>query len=610
MKTKEPLLRNFRNNVFAIKTIWSISKSRVILNGLEVIFGYASWLFFSIFFMRYIIGAVEDEKPFEETMFFLGISFIVFASLSIFGSFYESMTKPFTENKIYRILYRRLYNKARNVELRCFEDAAFYSKYTMALENSVENMTATVSCFLNVLVGVIAAAVGFSAVFLLDNFAILFVVFPLIGNFFFGHLLNKVRSRKYADNVKYTRRDGYVNRVMHLAEFAKEVRFSNVHRLMMKRYHDSVEGILDNAKRYAPRSILYNWFMNITIFCLPFEGIMIYAAYRALVSQSLGLAELAVMFSAMVSCSWILINLFGNVTEAMKNGEFLKYFRGFMEYEEKIPEDSGGIMPSGKVENIEFRNVSFEYVEGQPTIKNLSFIIAGEKIIAFVGHNGAGKTTIVKLLFRLYDPTEGDVFVNGINIKEYNLKAYRKLFAAAFQDYKVMSLSVKENVLMGVKLDNADEIVEKALKRAGIWDKIASLPNGINTILTKEFDPDGAMLSGGEVQKIIAARAFALKSPVQVFDEPSSALDPIAEYQLYKGIMKESKEHDITIFISHRLSSVKDADLVFMLEDGTIIEQGTHRELMVLDGAYCEMFTMQAKNYLAVENYTEEGLAI
>ncbi len=171
-----------------------------------------------------------------------------------------------------------------------------------------------------------------------------------------------------------------------------------------------------------------------------------------------------------------------------------------------------------------------------------------------------------------------------------------------------MAMSVRDNVLMGAELDDPDKTVEHALRCAGVWDKIMSLPNGINTVMTKEFDNSGAVLSGGEQQKLVVARAFAQKASVKVFDEPSSALDPIAEYDLYKGIMDESKGH-ITLFISHRLSSVKDADIVFMLENGAVIEQGSHRELMDLNGKYCEMFTKQAQNYLADENY-KEGVAV
>ena len=159
---------------------------------------------------------------------------------------------------------------------------------------------------------------------------------------------------------------------------------------------------------------------------------------------------------------------------------------------------------------------------------------------------------------------------------------------------------------MGETFENPKEVAEHALTCAGVWEKVKSLPNGMDTIMTKEFDKEGVVLSGGEQQKIVVARAFAKKASVKVFDEPSSALDPIAEYALYKGIMDESKGH-ITIFISHRLSSVKDADMVFMLENGKVIEQGSHKELMEMSGKYCEMFTKQAQNYLADESYGKEA---
>ena len=419
--------------------------------------------------------------------------------------------------------------------------------------------------------------------------------------------MNAVWTGRYVDNVKHNRKAEYVNRIMHLAEFAKEIRYSNIHELMMKRYEESVEGNIRTAEKWSGKGIVRTLLQNIFTFTICFEGIMLYAAYRTIISQKMELAELAIMFTAMSTSSWIFIGVFGSVKDALKNGEFLEYFRAFMEYEEKIPENQDGIIPDEKVTSIEFKNVSFEYKENELIIKNLSFSIEGEKICALVGHNGAGKSTIIKLLFRLYDPTDGEILVNGINIREYNLKAYRKLFSAAFQDYKVMSMTVKENVLMGVNSENGDEIAQRALKCAGVWDKICSLPKGIDTIMTKEFDADGTVLSGGEQQKIVVARAFAQNAAVKVFDEPSAALDPIAEYELYKGIMNESKGH-ITLFISHRLSSVKDADMVFMLDNGNVIEQGSHKELMLQKGKYCEMFTKQAQNYLADENIGEETL--
>lgn len=593
----------FINNFYALKTVWQISKSRVIHTAMASIVGYVEWIFMSIFFLRYVIGAIENEAPVEEIFFFIGLCFVVFLLLAMYDSYLKAVIYPYTDNKIYRNLYRKLYAKARNVELRCFEDADFYNHYTMALDGSAQKMTNSVNHFFSVVFGVVAAAAAFWSMFSINPWSVLFIISPIIGNFVFGALMNKIWGGRYVDTVKNNRIAEYVNRVMHLAEYAKEIRYSSIHDLMMKRYNDAMDGNAKVADKYGKKAIAYTWAQNVTTFALVFEGIMIYAAYRTIVSQTMGLAELAIMFTAMSTSSWILIGLFNNFTEALKNGQFLEYFRTFMEYEEKIPEDQDGIIPE-KIRSIEFKNVCFEYKENEPVINNLSFKIEGDKVCALVGHNGAGKSTIIKLLFRLYDPTSGEILVNGINIKEYNLKAYRKQFSAAFQDYKVMAMSVKDNVLMGESFDSPDETAERALKCAGVWDKVSSLSNGINTIMTKEFDNDGAVLSGGEQQKIVVARAFAQQTSVKVFDEPSSALDPIAEYDLYKGIMDESKGH-ITLFISHRLSSVKDADEVFMLENGTVIEQDTHRQLMDLGGKYCEMFTKQAQNYLADETYRE-----
>lgn len=593
------------NNIYAVKKVWQISKKRVVHTIVYSTIGYVEWIFISIFFLRYVINAIETEQSFKTILIYIGICFVVLCLSAIYKSYMNSIIIPYTDNEISRKLYKSLYAKARNVELRCFEDASFYNKYTMALDGSAQRMTTSVKCFFQVILGVVASIAAFYSMFAIDPFSVLFIVFPIIGNFVFGKLMNTVWTGRYVDNVKHNRKAEYVNRVMYLSDFAKEIRYSNIYNLMMRRYNEAVEGNVHTAEKWSKKGIVFTMLQNIFTFTLCFEGIMIYSAYRTIISQTMGLAELAIMFTAMSTSSWILIGVFGNVNDALKNGEFLEYFRTFMEYEEKIPENQDGIIPDGKVESIEFRNVYFEYEKNKPIVKNLSFNIDGNKICALVGHNGAGKSTIIKLLLRLYDPIEGAVFVNGINIKEYNLKAYRKLFAAAFQDYKVMAMTIKENVLMGFKNENEDEIVENALKKAGVWSKVCSLPNGVDTVMTKEFDCDGAVFSGGEQQKIVVARAFAQNAPVKVFDEPSSALDPIAEYNLYKGIMSESMG-GITLFISHRLSTVKDADVVFMLENGTIIEQGNHKELMIRKGKYCEMFTKQAQNYLADENIREE----
>ncbi len=292
-----------------------------------------------------------------------------------------------------------------------------------------------------------------------------------------------------------------------------------------------------------------------------------------------------------------MIGFTDSLVKGFKNGLFVDNLRGFLEHKESIPEDYAGEDPGEVIENIEFRDVSFSYKE-EPVIRHLSFEIRGGRTYALVGHNGAGKSTIIKLLLRFYDPDQGEILLNGRNIKEFELQKYRALFATAFQDHQIFSLSIMENVLMRKGTPEDEEQVVKALKMAGVYDKAASLPHGIHTVLTREFSEEGAVLSGGEYQKIVVARAFVRNCPCKIFDEPSSALDPIAENELFDNILKAGRNKTM-LFISHRLSSVQNADWVFMLENGTVKEEGTHAALIQKKGAYADMYEKQAVNYLA-----------
>jgi ATP-binding cassette subfamily B protein len=246
---------------------------------------------------------------------------------------------------------------------------------------------------------------------------------------------------------------------------------------------------------------------------------------------------------------------------------------------------------------IEVKNVSFSYKNVQ-VLSNLNMKLEGTKTYALVGHNGAGKSTIIKLLLRFYDPTEGEILLNGKNIKEYNLQKYRALFATAFQDNKLFSMSVTDNVLLGEEVEESqkEQIASDALKLSGVYEKISSLEKGMNTTLTKEFDDEGVVFSGGEFQKVVVARAFAKNCPIKVFDEPSSALDPIAEYELNKAMETAAKGKTV-FYISHRLSTTRDADRIIMLEKGQIIEEGTHAQLLAQNGKYAQMWHTQAGNY-------------
>jgi ATP-binding cassette subfamily B protein len=588
------------NNLYGIALLWSCSKKRVIHIALEQLTGYFEWLFYAVYFMRYIINNIVEGASFTNLMGMVLLFALCFCTLGMYNSYVRSYVIPLTDTQIYQNLYTKLYGKAANVELACFENPDFYSKYTMAINGAADKLIAVTTSFFEIVFGAIASAVAFYAIISIDPWMGLFVLAPLIGNFVVGRVQAKVNYKRDMADVKNVREAAYVNRVMYLADYAKEIRYSNIHDLMMAKFQEAASGSVSVFNRFAKKAVWSMWFRNILTFHVFFEGVTCYTAFRCMVSGTIGLGDLVIVFSAMTATSWIMIGLFDAINASLQNGVAISYLKSFMEYEATIPEDQEGILPDPKVTSIEFRNVSFAYQEGEPMIRNVSFTVTGGQSIAFVGHNGAGKSTLMKLLLRLYDPTEGEILVNKVNIKEYQLKAYRELFGVAFQDYKVMAFSLMENILMGNRPGNETEVVQEALDKAGMTERVHKFSKGLQGNLTKEFDPEGEALSGGEIQKIVVARAFAKGADILLFDEPSSALDPIAEFQLYQSISREREQHTV-FFISHRLSSVKDSDMVFMMENGAIIERGTHMELMEKKGTYANMYHKQAVNYLALD---------
>ncbi len=607
METKEKeklsLKQTIKNAWYAVALGASISKSIVVHSFFLWLINHAEWVFFDGIFMRKIVEALDKGVGFQPIFRFIIISGCFFCACAIYSSYVENVVYPLETNRLFGGIYRRLYEKAKNVELKCYEDADFYNRYTMAMDGAEEKITAIIRGVLGTAIGAVSAVVVFFFMYEIDHYAILFILSPLIGNFVFGNLKNKYEFKRYQEQAPNEKVLNYVSRMMYLPDGAKEMRLSNVFALLKKQYLEATQRNVKVAVKYAFVNANYNFWRITFTFTVIFEGVLLYAIYRNQVTGSITLAQLTIMTSLMVAMTWILIRVFENIMEILKYGMFINNFRSFLDYEEQIPEDQDGDIPDKEFESLEFRNVSFSYKE-EETIKDLSFVITKGQTGALVGHNGAGKTTIIKLLLRLYDPTCGTIYYNGKDIREYNLKAYREVFATTFQDFQIFGMTVKENVLMGRHYENEEERVVNALKKAGVYDKVMTLEAGIDAIMTKEFDAEGVVLSGGESQKLAVARTFVKDAPMKIFDEPSSALDPIAEYELFRNIIKEGSDHTM-LFISHRLSSVKNCDKVFMLEKGRLIEEGTHAELIAANGSYAQMYKKQAMNYLAIENEEE-----
>lgn len=602
MNFKTKNLTTIKNSLYALKMLFHISKGRVIAVFLQSLFNNASWVFYSLVFVKFLLGSLEQGKSFSQIMLFLMISALVFAFSTLFNAWCGSIYYYKSNADIYEKVNQMLFEKATAVELECYEDTEFYNRFTLAMQGCNERLTGIVQNLSYIVSSVAAAVFSLYFMFSIDHFVIIFVLGPIIGNFIFGKRLNEIKYQHNKEAVPYSRRIDYVNRTVYLADYAKEMRMTSVFEVLKKLYMEGFSGIIAKIHEYRGREIRLVLTENIFTFVVIFQGVMFYSMYRTLVTKSIGLSDFAVLFSAMSTVAWIIIGASRGIVQCFEDSLYIGNLRAFLEYEPVIDEHQDGpapVKPDKKgMPEICFQNVSFVYRgQTEPALKDVDITIHHKEKIAIVGQNGAGKTTFIKLLMRLYDPKDGTVRYNGVDVKELNLPKYRGLYGAAFQDYQIFSLTVAENVLMKKPTCPKDyEKAADALRRAGVYEKVCSLPNGMDTVLTREFAEDGAVLSGGELQKIAVARAFAGNYDVAVFDEPSSALDPVAEYQLYQSIMEVCADKTV-IFISHRLSAACLADKIYLFEDGRISEQGSHEELMQMNGSYAEMFRKQAEHY-------------
>lgn len=290
------------------------------------------------------------------------------------------------------------------------------------------------------------------------------------------------------------------------------------------------------------------------------------------------------------------------LTNLVELNSYSLYYDALEEYlhiPRKLAENEKLPIPTGN-HRIEFRNVSFRY-SGQPSnaLYQINLVLEPGQKLAVVGENGAGKTTFVKLLVRLYDPTEGEILLDGVDIRKIDYEAYMGLFSTVFQDYRLFAFSLKENVTLAKPID-ADK-TEAVLRKVGLGKLIDRLPDGIETSIYKEFDENGFEPSGGEGQKIALARALYRNAPIVILDEPTASLDPKAEYEIYQQFsgLVEGKS---AVFITHRLSSAQFCDKIAVFQQGGMIEYGTHKQLLAQNGVYASLYQMQAQYYYQDKN--------
>lgn len=593
---KEKKYSAFENVTYMLKILWRGSKGFVCYTFFKLFVGNVFWTFFSIYLTQWIYEAIENQTPFAALAAFVGVMCIGHICIHVISAIHQLCEKQFLP-KMYRDFYKRVISKSVSMDYAEFERPDFYDKYTRALNECqwrgniiLHNSACLVS-------GIASAVTAMIIVARVDPYLMLFVLPTLAISLLLGKKESELYYMLDISNTRDGRTGSYVKRVFYEKKYAGELRLFDIGDLLLSRHKKAYEEMEERTRKIRKKLCVIQ-IVKWTLFDI-FSGALPYL-YIAIVSEgsSIGKAAYIAMIPALESLSWRITEVVEIYTTLIKESAFVTNLREFLSYTPK--KDERELITAEKLDDIEIKNMSFTY-EGadKPTLHNVSLTVHKGEKIAIVGHNGAGKTTLVKLIMGLYEPTGGEIDISGRKTTEYEPKSFHNRFGTVFQDLQVFALPLSHNVLMHKpKNDDERRLCEDALRKAQFGDKLDSLENGIDTMVTKEFDEKGLGLSGGEAQKIATARIFARRPDIVILDEPSSALDPISEYNMYNNMLTAT-DGETVIFISHRLSATRDADRIYMFENGTVIEQGSHGELMEKNGKYAEMWKLQAENYLA-----------
>ncbi|WP_026511267.1 ABC transporter ATP-binding protein [Butyrivibrio sp. LC3010] len=459
--------------------------------------------------------------------------------------------------------------------------------------NGVEGMMRYMQQLLTSLFTVV---VTFVAVMVLDFRLILALIVLCVIQFLYYRKIVEKDKKEVWDKLSGSwRKTDYMERVTQYCDHAKEIRLFNLSEFLSKKQEETY---LDKEEKMDLHHEL--WFKNsfVTQIANVVIKALIYAVlFFAVFTKDLSVGNFTLFLSLSMAFSQALLNLLQRFGDYKKASLETDDFRSFIELDIDDDEKDCIEIPKSDTYEIEFKNVSYKYAKAETyALKDLNLKIHPGEKLAVVGLNGAGKTTMIKLLLRLYDPTEGVITINGTDIRKYRREDYYRLFAPVFQNVEIFAFLMSENIAMYSREElNRDRVKECAIS-AGLEEKLNSLIKGIDTPLTNVVEEDGIDLSGGEKQKLALARALYKGSKIVVLDEPTSALDAIAEQRLYEQFDEMIGEKS-AVYISHRLASTRFCDKVVMFENGSMVELGSHDELMEKNGKYADMFNVQAQYY-------------
>lgn len=592
-----------KNLIHFIKLAWSVSPAYLVLLVVHAFCETAKNLL-NVVLPMYLIDELIGTKDIKQLCLFGGLIVANNVGMTLVSNTLQRFIRV-KEEQTHDGMNKLMSEKIMNLEYSYLENPYYLdlkerAVFTVQNQNVISNLIIAMSELLSrgaTLVGLVTILISLGPVLLI----VLLIGIGLMILAYAG--VSKYQTEAMQETIPINRRFGYYFNLAFDKEVQKDIRLYQMEPMVTERV---VEFSNDTCDLFEKMQIRFGKAMGqmaaigegIAAFSYGYVGLR---TLGTTLGPQLSIGALTMYVSAAINFS-SMVTLFGQSVVALM--QFLNWLDPYMEFMSLAEEtkSTGKMLFEGDVETLEFRNVTFTYPKAEKAVlQNVSFSVRKGEKISIVGLNGAGKSTLVKLICRMYQADSGEILINGRNIYDYEYMSYMKTISAVFQDYRLFNFSIAENISCQEKDSNVEE-VNRLVHEVGLEEKVKELPLGIESRFGKEYDEDGIEMSGGQAQKIAIARALYKKASMVILDEPASALDPIAEAEIYEKF-NSLVEDKTAIYISHRMSSSVFCDKILIIDGGTVADFDTHEQLMQkTESLYYKLFMSQAENYKLCEN--------
>lgn len=588
----------FHNYAYLLGLIAQASPMRIPLAIVTEVISHLYGIVYSVLFFSYLMERVSVGADFSEVFFLLVAVGFLHIVYEVLISLYRNLYVVRSDIKILLLSRSMVYRKILTMDLACFDNATYYDEVTFATANIFDRALGILGTLAAFTAHLFCAGVLVSFFGNVNGWVIVIALLSLALGLVTGPIQNRIRFQYTEQAIPFGRRLDYLNRILISGDHAGELRVTNIKNVLQNTLKAAFEGYHKLLKLFETKITVIETVNVMFGFVLVSFLITLISIHKMVVLRTMSIAIFLPLLSAVAEFTWRASSLISLFHQLLEHNSYLLKIRRFMDAHPSVI-SQGNLLP-GPLGTLRFTNVGFRYTDqGEQVLGNIRFSVKTGEKVAIVGYNGAGKSTLVNLLLRLYDPTDGIIEYNGSDIRRFRLEEFRRRFGVLSQEIHIYAASYTKNILMDTVQpgDTLQGKLDSLARQFRMKDKIDTSEHGFETELTHEFSEKGELLSGGQTQNLALMRLYYnQQADIYILDEPTSALDPITEAQIYETICENSEGRTV-FFISHRLASCKAADKVLFLENGEITETGTHEELMARNGAYAQMYRMQARYY-------------